>query len=165
MFMRSQFNTEVDLATIMVPTIIQGAALAFFFIPLVTLTLSGIDPQQMPAASGLSNFVRITAGSFGTSISTTLWDHRATLHHAQLVEKLTPYDPATSQALANLQAGGMTPDQGLAFLNRMVDQQAALLSANDIFFMSSLVFVALIGVVWLAKPARGEASAAAAGAH
>jgi DHA2 family multidrug resistance protein len=165
MFMRSHFNTQVDFATLMIPTVIQGAALAFFFIPLVTLTLSGIAPQQMPAASGLSNFARITAGSFGTSISTTLWDHRATLHHAQLAEKITPYDPATSQALSSLQAGGMSPDQSLAFLNRMVDQQAALLSANDIFFASSLLFLGLIAVVWLAKPARGGASAEAAGAH
>jgi len=165
MFMRSHFNTQVDFATLMIPTVIQGAALAFFFIPLVTLTLSGIAPHQMPAASGLSNFARITAGSFGTSISTTLWDHRATLHHAQLAEKLTTYDPGTNQALSSLQAGGLSPDQSLAFLNRMVDQQAALLSANDIFFASSLLFLALIGVVWLAKPARGGASAEAAGAH
>src|SRR4029077_4542906 len=42
MLMRSHFNTQVDFATLMVPTIIQGGALAFFFIPLVTLTLSGI---------------------------------------------------------------------------------------------------------------------------
>src|SRR5437868_476639 len=101
MFMRSHFNTQVDLATIMVPTVIQGAAMAFFFIPLVTLTLSGSSPQQLPAASGLSNFARITGGAFGTSIATTLWDHRTSLHHAQLAEKLTAYDPTTAQALAN----------------------------------------------------------------
>jgi len=166
MFMRSHFNTQVDLTTIMVPTVIQGAAMAFFFIPLVTLTLSGISPAQLPAASGLSNFMRITAGSFGTSISTTLWDHRATMHHAQLAEKLTIYDPTTSQALANMQAGGMTPDQALAYLNRMIDQQAALLSATDIFYASALLFLALVGVVWLTKPAKAAAaSEAAAGAH
>jgi DHA2 family multidrug resistance protein len=165
MLMRSHFNTQVDFATIMVPTIVQGGALAFFFIPLVTLTLSGISPQQMAAASGLSNFARITAGSFGTSISTTLWDHRASLHHAQLAEKLTAYDPATSQALASLQAGGVTPDQALGALNHLVDQQAALLSATDIFYMSALLFLALIAVVWLSGPARSAASAEAAGAH
>jgi DHA2 family multidrug resistance protein len=165
MLMRSHFNTDVDFATIMVPTVVQGAALAFFFIPLVTLTLSGISPEQMPAASGLSNFVRITGGAFGTSISTTLWDHRATMHHAQLVEKLTPYDPATTQALSNLQAGGLSPDQSLAALNRMVDQQAALLSATDIFYASAMLFLALIAIVWLARPARAAASAEAAGAH
>jgi DHA2 family multidrug resistance protein len=165
MLMRSHFNTQVDFATIMVPTIVQGGALAFFFIPLVTLTLAGISPQQMAAASGLSNFARISAGSFGTSISTTLWDHRATLHHAQLAEKLTPYDPTTTQALANLQASGLTPDQALGSLNRLVDQQAYLLSANDIFYGSAMLFLALIAVVWLAKPAAGPASAEAAGAH
>jgi len=165
MFMRSHFNTDVDFATLMIPTVIQGAAMAFFFIPLVTLTLSGIAPQQMPAASGLSNFLRISAGAFGTSISTTLWDHRATMHHAQLAEKLTVYDPTTSQALANLQAGGMTPEQSLALVNRLVDQQAALLSATDIFYASSLLFLALVAIVWMAKPAAGPASKEAAGAH
>jgi len=165
MFMRSHFNTQVDFTTLMIPTVIQGAAMAFFFIPLVTITLSGIGPQQMAAASGLSNFARITAGSFGTSISTTLWDHRATMHHAHLVEKLTPYDPTTSQAIANLQASGMTPDQSLAALNRLVDQQAALLSATDIFYMSALLFLAMIGLVWLSKPQGTGASAEAAGAH
>ena len=165
MFMRSHFNTQVDFATVMVPTVLQGAAMALFFIPLVTLTLSGLSPQQLPAASGLSNFARITAGSFGTSISTTLWEHRATLHHAQLAEKLTPYDPATTQALAALQSGGMTPEQSLGFLNRLVDQQAALLSATDIFYASAALFLGLIAIVWLAKPAKSAASAEAAGAH
>ena len=165
MLMRSHFNTQVDFATLMTPTIVQGAAMAFFFIPLVTLTLSGIGPQQMAAASGLSNFARITAGSFGTSISTTLWDHRASLHHAQLAEKLTAYDPTTVQALANLQASGMPPDQALGALNRLVDQQAALLSATDIFYASALLFLALIAIVWLSKPAPAAASAEVAGAH
>jgi DHA2 family multidrug resistance protein len=165
MLMRSNFNTQVDFATIMVPTIVQGAAMAFFFIPLVTITLAGISSQQMPAASGLSNFTRITAGAFGTSISTTLWDHRATMHHAQLAEHITAYDPSTTQALANLQSSGMPADQALAALNRMVDQQAALLSATDIFYMSAMLFLSLIVIVWLSKPTKAVASAEAAGAH
>jgi DHA2 family multidrug resistance protein len=87
------------------------------------------------------------------------------MHHAHLVEKLTPYDPATSQALAGMQAGGLTSDQSLAALNRLVDQQAALLSATDIFYGSALLFLLMIGLVWLARPAAAPASAEAAGAH
>ena len=79
LWMRSHFNTQADFQTIMIPTIIQGVAMAFFFIPLVTITLSGIAPEKIPAASGLSNFVRITAGSFGTSIATTIWQDRAAM--------------------------------------------------------------------------------------
>src|SRR5262249_3986402 len=43
MFLRSNFNTQVDLQTLMIPTVLQGAAMATFFIPLVTITLSGIS--------------------------------------------------------------------------------------------------------------------------
>jgi DHA2 family multidrug resistance protein len=167
MFMRADFNTSADFWTLMVPTIIQGAAVAIFFIPLVTLSLSGLSPDRIPSASGIFNFARITAGSFGTSIATTAWDHRATLHHAQLVEHLSSADAASSQALATLHASGLTPDQSYALLNRLVDQQAFMLSANDVFYVSGLLFLALIVVVWLARPVRGapQASEAAAGAH
>ena len=165
-YMRSKFNTSADVWTLMVPTIIQGAALAIFFIPLVTLSLSGLSPDRIPAASGLFNFARITAGSFGTSIATTFWDHRATLHHAQIAEQLTGDGPS-HQALAGLQASGLTPDQSYALLNRLVDQQAFMLSANDVFYASALLFLVLIAVLWLARPTNGAANAkeAAAGAH
>jgi DHA2 family multidrug resistance protein len=166
LYMRSRFNTSADFWTLMVPTIIQGAAVAVFFIPLVTLSLSGLPPERIPSASGLFNFARITAGSFGTSIATTAWEHRATLHHAQLVERITSADPGAVQALGTLQAGGLTPDQSYALLNRIVDQQAYMLSANDVFYVSALLFLALIAVVWLARPAGVAASeGAAAGAH
>ena len=157
MYMRSRFATDADLTTLMIPTIIQGAAMAVFFIPLVNLSLSGIDAARVPAASGLFNFARITAGSFGTSIATTWWDRRATLHHAQLVERITQFDPTSMQALAGLQAGGLTPEQAGAALNQVIDRQAFMLSANDIFFVSALLFLLLIGVVWLARPVNGQA--------
>src|SRR5262249_37331823 len=135
LFMRSHFNTSAPIATLLIPTLIQGAAMATFFIPLMQIALSGLAPERIPSASGLFNFARITAGSFGTSITTTLWDRRATLHHAQLVEHLTPSDPVSAQAFSNLQAGGFGTDQSYAVVNRLVDQQAFMLSADDIFYV------------------------------
>ena len=67
----------------------------------------------MPAASGLSNFVRITAGAFGTSIFTTLWEDRAIMHHAHLVEQINPGNGAAVQSLAQLGAAGLSPEQAL----------------------------------------------------
>ena len=166
LLMRSRFNTSADLWTLLVPTIVQGAAVAAFFIPLIALGLSGLGPDRIPSASGLFNFARIVAGSFGTSIVTTWWDRRASLHHAQLAERISAYDPSSLQALSGLQAGGMSPQQSYEALNRMVDQQAYMLSANDIFFVSALLCVLLIAFIWLARPAKGgDAAAAASGAH
>ncbi len=166
LFMRAHFNTDANIYTLLVPTLIQGAGMAAFFIPLMSMTLSGLPPERIPAASGLSNFARITAGSFGTSITTTLWDRRATLHHAQLVEHLTPSDPTAAQALGTLHASGMGNDQSYALLNRLVDAQAFMLSANDIFYVSGVLFLGLIFLVWLARPLKsGAGAAAASGAH
>jgi MFS transporter, DHA2 family, multidrug resistance protein len=166
LLMRAHFNTDATLGTILIPTLIQGAAMAGFFIPLMSITLSGLPPERIASASGLSNFARITAGSFGTSITTTLWDRRATLHHAQLVEHLTPSDPIASRALDGLHASGLGQDQSYALINRLVDAQAVMLSADAIFYVSGLLFLALIALVWFARPLRGgSGGAAASGAH
>ena len=62
LFMRAHFNTNATIGVLLVPTLIQGAALACFFIPLIAIGLSGLSPDRIPAASGLMNFARITAG-------------------------------------------------------------------------------------------------------
>jgi len=166
LFMRSHFNTNATIGTLMLPTVIQGAGMAAFFIPLVSISLSGMPPERIPAASGLFNFARITAGAFGTSITTTLWDRRATLHHAQLIERLSAGDPTTAAALGTLHSGGLSADQSYAMLNRLVDSQAFMLSADDIFYVSGILFLLLIFLVWFAHPMRGAGGAAAAsGAH
>lgn len=168
LWMRSRFNTQADFGTIMIPTLIQGVAMAFFFIPLVTITLSGIAPERIPAASGMSNFMRITAGAFGTSIATTLWEDRAALHHAQLAELVTPSSQGASNALAGLTAAGLSPEQALAQINRLVDQQAFMLSSSELFYVSALLFLAMIPLVWLTRPLRRASAGsadAAAGAH
>ena len=167
LWMRSHFNTQADIATIMIPTIIQGVAMAFFFIPLVTITLSGLPPERIPAASGLSNFTRITAGAVGTSVATTLWESRAAMHHAHLVESITLGNPIASGALSGLASSGINAEQALAQVNRMVDQQAFMLAANDIFYMSAALFLLLIPLIWMTQPPKasmGNADAAA-GAH
>jgi len=164
-WMRSRFNTNVDLWTLVVPTIIQGAAVACFFIPLIGLALGDLRQDQIAAASGLNNFLRISAGAFATSIATTLWEGRAALHHARLVERLAPGDPATASALELLERMGMPEPQRYALLDRMVTQQAFTLSALDLFYMSAIILVPLIPLLWLARPPRRAGAPAASGAH
>jgi DHA2 family multidrug resistance protein len=52
-----------------------------------------------------------------------------------------------------------------------VDQQAFMLAANDVFYGSAIIFVMLVPLVWLSRPARtagavsDPADNAAVGAH
>ncbi|MFT3813855.1 MAG: DHA2 family efflux MFS transporter permease subunit [Acidovorax sp.] len=168
LWMRSRFTVDTDLFHILVPTFIQGAAMAFFFIPLTTLTLSGIAPERIPAAAGLSNFVRITAGAMGTSIATTLWDNRATMHHAHMTEPLIQGQGTFAATLSSLQATGLSHEQALAQINRLIDQQAFTRAADDIFLGSAYFFVVLVSLIWLTKrppKVAGGAPMDAGGAH
>ncbi|MBV2162693.1 MAG: DHA2 family efflux MFS transporter permease subunit [Comamonas sp.] len=151
MGMRAQFSTDTDFAHIMVPTLVQGVAMAFFFIPLTSITLSGLPPMRIPAAAGLSNFVRITAGAMGVSITTTLWENRAAMHHAHLTESLVEGQGVFAQTLAQLQKAGLTQEQAWAQINRLIDQQAYTRAVDDIFWASSLLFIVLIGFIWLTR--------------
>jgi len=171
LFMRSHFNTQADFGTVMFPTIVQGVAVAFFFIPLTSITLGGIPPEKIPSASGLSSFARMVGGSFGTSIAITIWQDRAAMHHAQLAELVNQGSSATAGALQGFNAAGLGTEQALSQINRIVDQQAFMLAANDVFYGSAIIFLLLIPFVWLSRPARGgraggpAAADAAAGAH
>ncbi|AKM04630.1 DHA2 family efflux MFS transporter permease subunit [Burkholderia pyrrocinia] len=164
-FMRSHYTTNVDPYTLVLPTLLQGIPMALFFTPLTAIILSGLSPERIPAAAGLSNFVRVFAGGVGTSLIATGWNNRTILHHAQLAEQSSVNNPDYTSAIANLHAtlgGGM--DQATAFFERALNAQAAMLGLNDIFWLSSIIFVVIIPLVWLTKPGKGGGGAAA-GAH
>ena len=170
LWMRSNFTSDTDFGTILVPTFIQGGALAFFFIPLTTLTLSGLPPERIPAAAGLSNFVRITLGAMGTSIATTLWDNRATLHHVRLVEQMGQNGSALGDATTALGQAGLGGSAGYASINRLIDIQAFTWAADDIFIGSAVTFLLLIFTIWFTRrPPKitggGGPSADMGGAH
>jgi len=147
-WLRSRFTVDVDLATVMIPTLVQGVGMAFFFIPLQAMMFAGLRPERMAAATGLSNFVRITAGAIGVSIFTTTWENRAAMHHARLAEHVNVDNPAYGRVSETLRGLGLGADQQLAMINRMIDQQAYTLAATDIFHLSSVLFLLLGLLVW-----------------
>ena len=86
------------------------------------------------------------------------------LHHAELAEGINSSNSAATAALSQLGANGYDPSQAMATLNRIVDVQAYTLAVNDLFLLSGILFVSLLVLIWLAKPAKNVA-VDAAGAH
>ena len=70
--------------------------------------------------------------------------------------------------MAGLQQAGLSEQAALASINRMIDQQAFMLAANDVFYGSAVIFLFLIPLVWLSHPPKNggrSGTGAAAGAH
>ena len=89
------------------------------------------------------------------------------MHHAHLSEAVNLGSTATTSTLSGLASAGLTPDQALGTINRLIDQQAYMLAASDVFYASALIFLLLIPLIYLTRPAKPDAASAeaAAGAH
>ncbi|MEI8297815.1 MAG: DHA2 family efflux MFS transporter permease subunit [Pseudomonadota bacterium] len=154
--MRARLTTDATVGDFMVPLAIQGIAMATFFIAGLTMTLNKIPPERVPAASGMSNFLRISAGSFAASIVTTFWDRHAAFHQTRLVEKSTFFDTAFREAHRGMEALGLSPMQAMGALEHGVSIQAYAKSAIDFFWLSGWLSLGLIGLIWFAHSTVGR---------
>ena len=161
-FMRAGYTADAGFGAYVMPLLVQGIGMATFFIAMLSILLDGIEPARIPAASGLSNFLRIIAGAFATSIVTTFWDRHAALHQTRMAEATSVSDPRLTHALEVLQSTGMTDQQALGAIAHTMTGQAYLMSAIDFFWISGWLSIVMIGFVWLTRRSRGHAGPVAA---
>jgi DHA2 family multidrug resistance protein len=163
-FWNASFNTDVDFRHLVLPRLVFGLGVPCFFIPLIAMSLSGLPPNRVASAAGLTNFLRILGGSFGVSLSVTLWDRRQAFYDYRLTEHLTAYNPVVQHQVERLQGLGLDPLAAAAAMARETAQEAFMLATNDFFWLSGWIFVALLVLVWFARPpfsaAGGGAEAA-----
>jgi DHA2 family multidrug resistance protein len=161
-WMRSLYPADPSFGVLVLPLLVQGIGMATFFVSMITLTLNGVPAAQTPQASGLTNFARITAGSFAASLATTLWERSADLHQTRLSEVMGSNDPAFVAALHQLQAAGQSAQQAAAAVTQQVVNQAYFLATLDFFRVSAWIIVVLIPAVWLTRKALSSGGPAAA---
>ncbi len=149
-WMRSGYTTNASFYDFMLPLLVQGVAMATFFLAMLTISLDRIPPERLPSATGMSNFCRIVAGAFAASMITTAWDRREALHQARLSEAVgdnTPYRMAAD----GLMRLGMDSTQAAAAITRQLVGQAYLLASTDLFRLSSYLCAVLVVVVWFCR--------------
>jgi len=164
-FYQSNFTTDVSIEVIMFARFLQGFGVALFFVPLVQLSLGEIPKARYASAAGLFNFMRVLIGSgFGTSLSIEAWTRLEIFHHARLTEALTAYSTLTQEFYANLaiQSSAFTTDVINRVLDSQVEQQAYMLSTNDICWLGAWLFVGMIPLVFACKKVQASQGHAAA---
>ncbi len=164
-YLMSNFNLEADFYTVIWPRIVLGVGMGFFFIPLTTMTMSGIRKEDMGNASAIYNLLRNLGGSFGVAFVTTVLSRRAQFHQNRLVENLTPFDRTyqifSEQSAQFLQYRGMESslsDQGaLGTMYKELLRQASMLSFNDAFRIVSIIMICVLPLVLFMKRAKATA--------
>ncbi len=146
------FEPEMTFMDVALPQFVQGLAVACFFMPLTTITLSGLPPEKMASASSLFNFLRTLAGSIGTSLTTFIWYNREAVHHTQLTEVINPYNPISQQFFLTMGSFGLSEEQTASYIARQITAQGFIIGANEIFLVSAITFISLVVLIWFAKP-------------
>lgn len=148
----SHLTEQASFWQLSAPRLWQGLGIPMFFLPLNAILMSHIKPNELAAASGLSNFLRTIAGSISTAMSVYMLNHRTDVHHTILAEHVQA-DSSGWQNMHQTLHGMGWPDQNvLAYTEHLVTQQASTLAVNDIYSLFAVIFLLLIPVVWLAKP-------------
>jgi DHA2 family multidrug resistance protein len=151
---RSHFTTDVTFWNVALPFLFQGFAMPFYFVSITSITLSAVQPQETASAAGLSNFLRTASAAFATSIMTTAWENLSNAKRAQLSGRLNDA-PGTVTALTD---HGFTAAQAAGQIEHLLQVQATMLATNQIFQITSLLFILAGTLVWFAprpKPGGG----------
>jgi len=161
-FLRANFNTFVDFASVAEVQLFMGIGIAFMFMPLTTIFLSNLNHDQVADASGLTTFLRVLGASFASSLTTWIWNRRADYHHATLTEHVSIYNPGTVDYLDKI--GGATQANMYA-VDSIVKTQSYMMSMNDYFYMLGCLFFVLIGLIWFTKGPFIKTSESASAGH
>ena len=152
MFQLSGLNLQAGFWDIFWAQVLQGVALAFLFIPLMSLAMSHINPQKMGNATSIFNLMRNIGGSVGIAIMTTFLSRRTQLHQDHLVANVTAGSPQTLRLLegmrANFYAHGAdsvtASRKAVAAIYGLVQQHAAMLAFVEAFWLMGVVFLLMI---------------------
>jgi MFS transporter, DHA2 family, multidrug resistance protein len=157
-FMLSDITLQVSQMRVIWPSIVNGIAISFIFVPLTTTTMSQLRQQQIGNATGLFNLVRNLGGSIGIAFVTTMLARGAQAHQALMVGHLTPTDPVFNQRLAAAHAllvrhgdPVRATSQAYSLVYNTLDHQAHLWAFVDNFRLFGLLALAGIPLIFLFK--------------
>jgi DHA2 family multidrug resistance protein len=157
-FMLSNLNLQVAQINVIWPSVVNGIAISFIFVPLTTITMSQLHQQQLGNATGLYNLMRNLGGSIGIAFVTTMLARGAQTHQALMVGHLAPDNPAFRQQLdaANKLLSHHTDPltasrQAYNAVYSLLDQQAHLLAFVDNFFVFGAMALVAMPLIFLFK--------------
>ena len=157
-FMLSNLNLQVAQINVIWPSIVNGIAISFIFVPLTTATMSQLHQQQLGNATGLYNLMRNLGGSIGIAFVTTMLARGAQAHQALMVGHLAPDNPAFRQQLAAANkllvhhADPVTASrQAYNAVYSLLDQQAHLWAFVDNFFIFGAMALVAMPLIFLFK--------------
>jgi MFS transporter, DHA2 family, multidrug resistance protein len=140
------YSPLMDWQTVAEAGLLQGAGLGMLIPAVARAAFGTLDPRLRPDGSVLLNLARLYGSTIGIAVVQIFFYNNTQAMHLALAKDLTPYRAAAHVA-------GSIAKPGLAALNGMVTQQAAIIAVIDQFkiLMFAMLIVSPV-VLFLRKP-------------
>lgn len=161
-FLFSQMPPGAPPATLLSALVAKGLFGVMLVLPVAGLTFRDLGDERFAHGYQSKNLMRQIAGSFSASIAAILLQDRQFANYAQLSGTVTDANPQARVWLDGIQAGlvahGVPAGEGrgaaMAELARVVEQQALLISCEDLYRMIAVFALVTVAVVLLQKRLR-----------
>src|SRR5712672_999120 len=169
-FMNTAMSPDYAGDQLFIPNIVRAIGQAMVLTPLTSVTTGDIAPQDVAAASGISNMLRNLGGAIGTAVLATVITKREQFHSNIIGQSVTLGREEVRSRIAQstdyfLAHGVSDPaaahQQAIIALGKAVKHQALVMGFSDTFAVIGAVLVLAAIAVMLTRKVRG----AAAGAH
>jgi DHA2 family multidrug resistance protein len=149
------------------PLVIRGVGMALLFVPLTTLAVQDLKGPEIGQGTGLNNMMRQLGGAFGIATLTTIIHIREGFHRSNLLTNINPYNNAFNLRFNNLVQNFMAKGssmldathQAYAAIEGAVIKQTLLLTYADAYWISGLVMLFSIPLLYLQPFKKGQKAA------
>lgn len=146
------------------PLIVRGLGLGLLFVPITTLSLSGLKGKSIGEGAAFTGMMRQLGGSFGIAIITTFLARFGQEHRVNLIGYLDPTRVAVQEKIIGLQnafmAKGYSAEIALQkaykVLELGVTKQSTVLSYMDVFLYLGVLFLFCIPFILLIKKGKNK---------
>ena len=132
--------------------LLRGVGMILTMLFLNQATIASVSKEDAGDASGIFNAARNLGGSFALAALASFQDQRMSLHSRRMEETLWANDPGLQDYLAGMSHSLGSMDAALQALAGTIQQQAFVMTYNDIFWTMALATLATLPLVFFLRP-------------
>ncbi|MHB8744480.1 MAG: DHA2 family efflux MFS transporter permease subunit [Sulfuricaulis sp.] len=152
------FYLQMNSSLVVWSGLAQGLGTGFVYVPLAAITFATLSPQYRNEGTAMFSLIRNVGSSVGISAVETLFTRNSQIMHSRLAEQITPY----GTRLHALPHAALSTTSGLARLNELVSDQAAMIAYNNDFKLMMVLTLCAIPLIALLKTGQATKPAESA---
>lgn len=151
-FVSTSLTSESAGEAFTVGQLLRGVGMILTMLFLNQATIASVSKEDAGDASGIFNAARNLGGSFALAALASFQDQRMWLHSRRMEETLWANDPRLQEYLAGLSHALGSTEAAFQSLAGTIQEQAFVMTYNDIFLAMALATLATLPLVFFLRP-------------